>query len=142
MIDVDGVLADGNHRQRFLDQRPRDWKSFFAAAHGDAPIAEVIDQLAAFDPTVTVVLCTSRVHWIRDDTLAWLERHGVHWHWLIMRAKSDGGFTSVQFKRRSVGELRAAGYELLLAVDDDPRNIAMFEDEGIVTSYVHSGYYD
>ena len=38
--------------------------------------------------------------------------------------------------------LRADGYEPVLAVDDDPRNLVMYRSEGVPTVYVHSGYYD
>ena len=34
------------------------------------------------------------------------------------------------------------GYEPVLAVDDDPRNLAMYRSEGVPTVYLHSGYYD
>ena len=46
------------------------------------------------------------------------------------------------FKRDSVEELRAFGFDLRLAFEDDPNNFAMFHAEGIPCVYIHSGYYD
>ena len=45
-------------------------------------------------------------------------------------------------ERRSVRELRDAGFELALSFEDDRRNVAMFRDEGVPSVYIHSGYYD
>ena len=49
--------------------------------------------------------------------------------------------SSPEAKRDAVGALRGVGFDLRLAIDDDPRNAAMFEKEGIPCLYVHSGYY-
>ena len=45
------------------------------------------------------------------------------------------------FKHYTVAELRAFGFELRMAVEDDPRNKVMFDDEGIPCVYIHSGYH-
>jgi pyridoxine 5'-phosphate synthase PdxJ len=45
-------------------------------------------------------------------------------------------------KRLAVRELRAAGFDLRLAIDDDRRNVDMFHAEGIPCIYIHSGYYE
>jgi hypothetical protein len=37
--------------------------------------------------------------------------------------------------------LNTRGYEVVLAFEDDPRNVAILRGEGIPTVYVHSGYY-
>jgi hypothetical protein len=46
------------------------------------------------------------------------------------------------FKHSTVWDLRRAGFDLVMAFEDDRRNVAMFRSEGIPTLYVHSGYYD
>ncbi len=46
------------------------------------------------------------------------------------------------FKRDTVDELRAYGFDLRLAFEDDPNNFAMFHAEGIPCVYIHSGYYE
>ena len=38
LIDIDGVIADGDHRQHFLRQRRKDWQGFFRAAVDDPPL--------------------------------------------------------------------------------------------------------
>ena len=46
--------------------------------------------------------------------------------------RDDGDFRpSPEAKRDAVRALRGVGFDLRLAVDDDPRNVAMFQAEGI-----------
>jgi hypothetical protein len=47
-----------------------------------------------------------------------------------------------EFKETSVWDLRAYGFELRLAIEDDRRNVAMFRKEDVPCLYMHSGYYD
>lgn len=42
VFDLDGTLADNEHRQHFLEKTPKDWDGFFEACDGDEPIHNVI----------------------------------------------------------------------------------------------------
>lgn len=42
LIDIDSTVSNTEHREHFLDQKPKDWVSFFHACDGDAPIPEMI----------------------------------------------------------------------------------------------------
>jgi hypothetical protein len=78
---------------------------------------------------------------VQPQTLAWLHRYELRWDLLVMRDYGDYE-ASRTFKRRSVGELRAFGFDLLLAFEDDRRNVDMFHEEDIPCLYIHSGYYE
>lgn len=142
LVDVDGVIADGWHRQHFLQNGQRDWKNFFANAGDDAPIDGSVALTQQFDPAVSVVLLTARPHDLHDITVDWVAEHGHRWDLLIMRDRSDGRLSSPKFKQRSVHELQARGFAPQLALDDDQRNIDMFRAEGLPALYLHSGYYE
>ena len=88
-----------------------------------------------------VVLLTARPIRVQANTLGWLRRYELRWDLLIMREYGDYG-ASREFKRRSVAELRAYGFDLRLAFEDDRRNVDMFHAEGVPCVYIHSGYYD
>lgn len=144
MFDIDGVLANADHRQHLLEPKgggKKDWKTFFSRAGDDAVIAEVARLSTLLDPTLHRVLLTARPVTIRDITTGWLERHDVAWDLLIMRPRREFSPSPVA-KRHAVRELRAYGFDLLLAFDDDRRNVDMFHDEGIPCIYIHSGYYE
>jgi len=144
VFDIDGVLADATHRQDVLFSGPgrrKNWKAFFELAGDDAVIEEVARVTELLDPDLCVVLLTARPTTIQDVTLGWLAEHDLRWDVLVMRPEGDFR-SSPDAKRMAVHELRAAGFDLRLAFDDDRRNVDMFHDEGIPCIYIHSGYYE
>ena len=140
-VDVDGVRSDASGRQYHLHGAERDWSAFFEASVDDPPIPEGIRLVERLCDGRTVVLLTARPAGLADTTLAWLERHGIRWDLLAMRRDGDRG-SSPDVKRALLADLRADGYEPVLAVDDDPRNLVMYRCEGVSTVYLYSGYYD
>jgi len=141
VFDVDGVLSDAVGRQHFLERGRRDWNRFFAACGDDPVIEELARLLELLDGRLQVVLLTGRPFSVQPQTLAWLERYGLRWDLLVMRARGDYAQVTA-FKREEVAALRAFGFDLRLAFEDDPANSAMFHAEGIPCVYIHSGYYE
>jgi hypothetical protein len=139
VFDIDGVLSDATSRQHFIERGRRDWTAFFEAC--DPVIGEIARLLELLDPALHVVLLTGRPFRVRPQTLAWLERYGLRWDLLVMRDRGDYSQVTM-FKQAVVDELRGYGFDLRLALEDDPANHAMFEAEGVPCVYIHSGYYD
>jgi len=138
IFDIDGVLADAAGRQHFLDWG--DWRSFFDAVGADPVINEIERLLELLDSSLLIVLVTGRPRRIQDQTLAWLERFAIRWDLLVMREHGDySGVDS--FKRDVLRDLRDRGFDVQLALDDDPKNHAMYVSEGVPCIYIHSGYY-
>jgi hypothetical protein len=140
VFDVDGVLSDASGRQHFVTGFGRDWDAFFEAARSDPLIPEVARLLELLEPSLQVILLTARPASIRSATVEWLEEFGLRYDLLVMRGDGDY-FRAVDFKRRETRALGEFGFELLLALEDDRRNLEMFESEGVPCLYVHSGYY-
>lgn len=42
IFDMDGTLADINHRRHFVERKPKDWNSFYEGMIGDTPIQPVV----------------------------------------------------------------------------------------------------
>ena len=141
VFDMDGVLSDAAGRQHYIEYPFPDWEAFFLACGDDALIDEVARLLEVLDDDLRIVLLTARPIRVQAQTLAWLERYGLRWDLLIMREFGDYMASRV-FKQRSVAELREFGFDLRLAFEDDPRNVAMFHGEGVPCIYIHSGYYE
>lgn len=140
VVDIDGVLSDATARQHFLERRPQDWRGFFDSVGEDPLILELAVLLRLLDPVLRIVLLTGRPERVQGPTIAWLERYHVRWDVLAMRDRGDYG-AATEFKREILHRLREAGFEPVLALDDDDRNVVMFRDEGVPTIYVHSGYF-
>ena len=139
IVDIDGVLADGAHRQHLV--KAKRWREFYDAAHGDAPIAEPAVLLRLLDADVVVVLLTGRPVRTQDPTVTWLAEHGYRWDLLVMKEDTDLRKTD-RAKREAVTALRETGFTPVLALDDEPGNVDMYRLEGIPCLYIHSGYYD
>ncbi|MEE3205775.1 MAG: hypothetical protein VX243_04320 [Actinomycetota bacterium] len=141
MVDVDGVLSDASRRQHLLAGEVRAWDRFFEASVTDPPIPEGIRLVEHLVGGRTTILLTARPARLVGTTTAWLDRHGVEWDMLVMRADGDHP-TSPALKAPPQAGLRADGHQVELAVDDDPRNAEMYQSAGVPTVYLHSGYYD
>jgi hypothetical protein len=140
VVDIDGVLSDASTRQHYIESPRADWRAFFDACGQDPVIEEVKRLLDLLDPTLQVVLLTARPHRVHHLTEAWVRHYEIRWDLLIMRSWGDYDWAR-DYKQYSVHDLRRFGFDLHLAIEDDPGNVEMFRHEGIPTLYIHSGYY-
>jgi phosphoglycolate phosphatase-like HAD superfamily hydrolase len=139
LVDLDGTLSDATGRVHHLERRPKDWDGFFAAVGDDPLIDQVARLVELLDRDLLVVLLTARPERVRDASLAWLTRHDVRWDALVMREERD--FRPAHaVKLDAVRALKGAGFELRLALDDDPRNATMFREEDVPCLELQSGY--
>lgn len=141
VFDLDGVISDALHRQSLLRSDPPDWRGFFRAAAEDPVIDSGRALTQGVDDDHAVVILTARPAYVADLTLDWLDRHDVRHDLLITRPMHDRR-TSPDYKRDELVELRQAGYDVSLALDDDPQIVAMYRQQGVFVLYVHSGYYE
>lgn len=141
VVDIDGVLSDAASRQHYLEAPRRDWDAFFEACGDDPVIEEVKVLLDLLDADLRIVLLTARPERVHHLTEAWLRRYRIRWDVLLMRPWGDYEIAR-DFKQASVWELREHDFELVLAIEDDRRNVEMFRKEGVPCIYFHSGYYD
>ncbi len=110
------------------------------AASDDATIQKQVDFLDEVPAEHLIALVTSRPDWVDQITMEWLDRHEIRWDVLIMRSTGDYGQAAVM-KTQAVAQLREAGFEPTLAIDDHPRNIKAYKALGLDTVYIESGYH-
>ena len=137
IFDMDGVLSDASHRQRYLREEPPNWGMFNSRAWKDPAIPAGLDELrvAAGDHV------TARPAVAIDMTEQWLAERDLPVELLVLRPDGDRRH-SPAVKRDELARLRVAGADVRFAVEDHPGIVAMYEAEGVVVRYVHSGYYD
>jgi phosphoglycolate phosphatase-like HAD superfamily hydrolase len=131
VVDIDGVVADVRHRLRHVRRTPRDWDAFFAAAVHDPPHPEGVAVVERLADDHEVVFLTGRPEWLRADTRAWLARHGLDGHRLLMRPERDRR-PAAQVKLRLLREL-ARGRTVAVVVDDDADVVAALAAAGYPT---------
>ena len=160
VVDIDGVLADVRHRVQYVEQRPKDWDAFFAAAPLDPALPQGLATVAE-QVTLgrTIAYVSGRPERCRADTIAWMQRHGLPPAPLHLRSDDDrrpARQTKLQIVRTLertapvalvidddaavVSAMRAAGYEVLHAqwmeggtdgVDSSPAQQALFEAQEV-----------
>lgn len=133
VFDLDGTLADLEHRKHFL--AAKDWRGFFAAVSGDAPIPKVRGVLLAMHYAGhRVEIWSGRSDECREATENWLAEHGFPVVPLIMRTSGDHR-PDDQVKR----EFLRGTDEPDIIFDDRDRVVAMWRSLGITCFQVAAG---
>lgn len=80
VFDLDGTLADGEHRVHHITKEPKDWDAFFAACADDMPIPAALQTLEAFTERAEhrVEIWTGRSDQVRAETERWLAAYVGH----------------------------------------------------------------
>ncbi len=128
LVDVDGTLSDASHRLHFLLSRPKDWDGFFAAMDADPPVEAVVRWVQNLAHDHEIVIVTGRPEKYKARTRAWLERHGVPFSRIFMRADGDRRPDNVA-KAEVLRRLRPA--DIAFAIDDRGPVCAMWKENGI-----------
>lgn len=134
IFDLDGTLADAEHRIHHISGETKDWRAFFAACSDDKPITAAIKTLHALRKGgAEVWVWTGRSDEVRAETVAWLHKHGVyHAFWNPMRAHEA-------LLMRKAGDYRAdhvikSEWLSLLDPPERKRLTAVFEDRSRVVA--------
>lgn len=128
VVDIDGVVADVRHRLHHIESKPKNWGAFFATADRDPPLAEGVERVRALAEGHEVVFLTGRPERLRRVTLAWLERHGIGGHELLMRRHGD--FRPARVAKAEELRRLAAGRSVAVVLDDDPEVCEALREEG------------
>jgi phosphoglycolate phosphatase-like HAD superfamily hydrolase len=130
IFDLDGTLANAEHRVHHIGGATKDWRAFFAAANDDTPIAPTIRTMRALiNAGSEVWVWTGRSDEVREETILWLDKHCdfvVNFYTGMFRAPE-------RFLMRKAGDHRPdhdLKFEWLANLEPPERNrlTAVFED--------------
>jgi phosphoglycolate phosphatase-like HAD superfamily hydrolase len=71
IFDLDGTLADCEHRLHHIQKDPKDWTSFFAACGDDKPIDHMLKIMWSLGKEYEIFI-VSGVLMSREETIEWL----------------------------------------------------------------------
>jgi len=124
VFDIDGSLANIEHRRHLVQCDNPDWPSFNYSMFLDTPNDAVIDLYKAIQATkkYDMAIFTGRSSEFRDVTIEWLDRNGITFDHFMMRDRySEASVSDVVVKNRMVEDLQSStGKIISFAVDDRP----------------------
>ncbi len=90
IFDLDGTLADCQHRIHLIEGPEQNHRAFFAACSLDLPIHDMIDMLHhMYLAGYYVYIVSGRSDECRQQTEEWLDRYGIPYKFLFMRKSGD-----------------------------------------------------
>lgn len=90
LFDLDGTLANIDHRLHWIKQSEPNWKMFFDACHEDEPIPHMVQLAQHLHSTgAQIYIVSGRSSDVRTKTKTWLINYEIPCHDLIMRFPSD-----------------------------------------------------
>ena len=146
LIDIDGTIANLDHRLHHIRKKPRDYDSFFAAMSEDTPIK---DTLWLIDLLITAhyeqgdfvfFICTGRSEDYRKQTEEWLCEHAMRLHnvmyEILMRVPKDFRKDSI-IKDEMRQNIEDQGFNIRLVLEDRQQVVDMWRSKGITCLQVN-----
>lgn len=140
VFDLDGTLADCQHRVPLIDGSDDGYRAFFAACHADAPIPHVIDimrDLIAAGHNVEI--WSGRSDECEAMTQAWLAAQGLDPLLLTFMRRAGDKRPDDVVKRQMLRRAAKLGKRPDVVFDDRDRVVAMWRAAGIPCLQVAPG---
>ncbi len=133
MIDIDGTLANIDHRKCFIEQRPKNFKDFLDPLNISKDkvnlwCSAIIEK---FYGDYKIVLCSGRTEDCRGETEKWLWVNGIVYDHLFMRASLDYRKDFEVKKEIFENKIRDV-FQVLFVVDDRQQVVDMWRKLGLV----------
>lgn len=146
VVDIDGTLANLDHRLRLIEGTKKLWKDFYIECSYDVPYPEIVNlvNLLIKSNKYNIVFCTGRPEYVREKTIEWLTIHldidDYKCFKLLMRSLKDSREdTSVKPKLLENEGLTPDKVEFIL--DDRDSVVKKFRELGYKVLQVANGDY-
>lgn len=147
IFDLDGTLANADHRLHLIHQANPDWDGFFKACVNDAPIKPMQRLFNSLASLNDVRIWTGRNESVREATLRWLQANTFYMtpstkrlgkDALLMRPANSRIADDV-LKERWLHELRKTYDGPIMAFEDRKRVVDMYRRNGVQCLQVVDG---
>ena len=137
LVDIDGTLADVDHRLHFIRGTERegkgkkDWHSFHDQCIHDQPNLWCMELVKIYKENgFTIILLTGRGEDYRKQTLTWLSQHNIPFDELHMRAKTTH-LADYEVKKETYEKEIAPKYNIRFVLEDRASVVAMWREIGL-----------
>jgi hypothetical protein len=129
VFDLDGTIANVDHRTPLVRAKKPQWDEFYRQAINDSPNEWAIRLMQMTHAFYTTLIVSARPETYRKETEDWLAKHGARYSHMYM-VRPDRNYTGdAELKRQW---LRGFGKEKILFVVDDRQSVVdMWRAEGV-----------
>lgn len=142
IVDVDGTVANCEHRRHHLDTN--NWPGFFGSMADDGIFEhtiEVINAMRHQGYKVLIVTARPDENDYKQVTQDWLAANGIPYDGYYMRQGGDYRKDNI-VKQEILGRILDDGFEPVMAFDDRDQVVKMWREMGIPCLQVNEGDFD
>jgi phosphoglycolate phosphatase-like HAD superfamily hydrolase len=140
IFDVDGTLMDIEHRRRFVEKSPKNFKAFRKDMIYDTPNKDVVMMAKLLKEAGNrIIIATGRLEDDSSLTRRQLSDAGVSWDAMFFRAKSDEFKSDSEVKEKFLARMKANGFNPTMAFDDRQKVVDMWRRNGLRVFQVDKG---
>ena len=145
VFDIDGTLANIEHRLDYVRSKPKNWKAFDAGIPNDKvnePVAKVFNAL--YNEGHDILFASGRNERSREATVSWLDANGFWWPGAKLYMRKADDFRGDDIVKQEILDQIIADYGKKpdMVFDDRPRVVRMWRDAGIFVFNVYQGEED
>ena len=152
VCDLDGTLANCEHRVHYVRNKPKNWDAFYAGVKDDTANFAILNLLHRYAGTYDgseqnpyglcdIVFCSGRPERCRDDTEGWLHGQGFHrgrdTYQLYMR--KDGDYRADHIVKQEILDAHIDKERVLFVLDDRQQVVDMWRRNGLTCFQVAEG---
>lgn len=90
VVDIDGTIANVEHRLHFMKSTPKNNEAFHDACDKDEPIEEMIELVQGLMVRYNIIFCTGRPEKVRKKTSDWITKHIKPFEYPLIVMREDG----------------------------------------------------
>jgi len=146
ICDLDGTLANCEHRVHHVRSKPKNWDAFYAGVKDDEANYPVLNLLHTYLESdwldYRLIFCSGRPERCREDTETWLHEQGFHRghkarYKLLMR--KDGDFRQDYIVKQEILDQHIDKDRVLFVLDDRQQVVDMWRRNGLTCFQVAEG---
>lgn len=142
ICDIDGTIADCEHRRHYITNKPKDHDAFYAGVRDDKPIRKIIGVLLSLleRDFYTVTFVTGRPERTRKDTEWWLSEYlHLYPHDYEMFMRKDKDYRQDYIVKQDILDKHIDKSKVSVVLDDRDQVVQMWRRNGLTCLQVADG---
>lgn len=143
IVDIDGTIANAEHRLHHIKKHPKDWDAFFVGCVDDKPYHDIIDLIRQLHYTrigLRVIYVSGRSDSVRAETEHWLRWHGLPLVDGALHMRKAGDYRPDDIiKEEILDRLGLQPSDVWFVLDDRDRVVQMWRRRGFRVLQVADG---